>query len=296
MPLTEAERKKLFDEKRAPIEQGVRDLHAPYHFPSDWKDFSFQEVATSLSKWWKQPTDWNSIKTSAGKAVSNAPQQGVSYAISKIPLLGTPLAKAWDAAVDYCKAKHHQNQMAVDPKAKKEYLIEKGMSAYIEALGKVERSEAEFRASAATFKCCSDFAQALGRFYYWKYRLERLRYYHDLVYGFCQDVEKQLSTSTVSLDKEEVEIASKWSKYMFENPDWHMTLCRGANCFYPWDRAEISGPYNVVHKPGFLPAGPNASLKPVPVLPTKADPNPGPPPLPLRNPQHFANYQKNRPK
>jgi len=281
MPLDATEKKKRFNDLCGPIEKKVLEMHRPFPYPADWKSVS----SDALLKWVRQPTDWEGVGKSALKAFKNLPttikEKAIPFLLGRIPFVGGGLSALAEKAVAYCKGKGHEASLSADPKAKPDFLVERGMASYVEAIRKVSEAGQEVTEATSSFKCCSDFETALKRFYYWKYRLERLRYYHDLVSGFCNAVEEEIASSAASVKQMEEKLAAELPKYMFENIEWHVTLCKD-KCFYPFDKAEISGPMNVQFNRGPVLAGPNASLKPVPMVPTKATP-----PVPPRNhPQH----------
>jgi hypothetical protein len=189
----------------------------------------------------------------------------VSFALHFIPFAGSLAATAAGAALDYAKNHELKNEVSgkwtptswtnpgkdqgTKPKqfdrarvqVQGELLISNLAQKYHDALGKYEQARDEAARTPAQFQNCHDIAAYLKVFYYWRYRMLRLKYYHDQVFAYCQAI-------AAHMEKEESEFLKTNAKLMeqgpsmFEHWQWHYENCK-EECYWPED-FRISSPLN----------------------------------------------------
>jgi hypothetical protein len=154
-----------------------------------------------------------------------------------------------------------------------EWVVLKGAEAFKDAVRKIDDAANNFNKRGAP-QHCDDFCEWVKSFYYWRYRLDRLRYYHALLQGYLTAVDGKLADAERFWLQEEFKLKQEGPR-IFDDWSWHHKNCRDREtCVFPWDiwkkTAEISGP--VLNKtPANL-----AAMKLRPIVPPK--PHFGPPP------------------
>ncbi len=186
----------------------------------------------------------------------------ISFGLGQIPFVGGLLSKLANKAMDdaaiaglkadiaYLEA---HNMDALHEKG--ELLVSSVAQKYCDAVRKYE--EASQTAAAALpvkgqrFNNCSEIASYLKTVYYWRYRMVRLRYYHDQVAAYCRAVGTALEKAERDFRSFEADLQSK-GPAMFANWQWHYVHCAD-ECYWPEDFGqEISGPTNVATTRGQL--------------------------------------------
>jgi hypothetical protein len=266
MATTEAERIALVQKLCDETESKVRELHKGTTSSTEFK-------LSALRGWfwnqWNRPTSLQDIGSYAAKGTVRVG----AFFIRAIPVLGSLLTMAADEYVALARRKaNEKGAQAGDQEVSGVFLAEHGMQAYVDAVRKANQAEHDYNAQEVAN--CRDFTEKVARFYYLKYRLERLRHYHAMVQSYSQRVEAALTDSEAMVRQGEAHMKANAPK-MFEDPRWHGGFCKDF-CMYPWDRLEVSGPTDVVYHPGPMVAGPNAG-KAVRMVPTGKNPLPLPP-------------------
>jgi hypothetical protein len=276
MATTEAERIALVQKLCDETDTKVRELHKGTASATEFK-------LSALQGWfwnqWNRPTRLQDV----GSYVVRGGARVGAFFISTIPVLGSLLTMAVDEFTALARRKANEGPAkAGDQEISGVFLVEQGMQAYVDAVRKAHQAEIDYdRQEVAN---CRGFTEKVARFYYWKYRLERLRHFHAMVESYSKRVANALATAEASVQRGEAHMKTNAPK-MFEDVRWHGAFCKDF-CMYPFGRLEISGPTDVLYRPGPLVAGPNAG-KPVPMIPTGYKPPApkGPPPLPPRPPR-----------
>ena len=273
MATTEAERIALVQKLCDETDRKVRELHKGTTSATEFK-------LSALQGWfwnqWNRPTTLQDV----GSYVARGGARVGAFFIRTIPVLGSLLTMAVDefTALARRKANEGPAKAGTDQEVTGVFLVEHGMQAYVDAVRKAHQAEIDYdRQEVAS---CRGFTEKVARFYYWKYRLERLRHYHAMIESYSQRVAGALATAEASVKQGEAHMKANAPK-MFEDVRWHGAFCKDF-CMYPFDRLEVSGPTDVVFHQGPLVAGPNAG-KPVRVVPTGKNALPLPP-RPQRKP------------
>lgn len=256
--LTEAQRKEEWKKLCDKIDQKIRAEHAPMKNDSD---FSWHALKGWLTNWWERPTTKYDVNTYSMMAGS----RGVTYFISSVPLLGTLINALSDAYTAMVNRKQMESDLRYDPKNHQlagTLLATSAMQSYVDAVRKLEKASTEYNAMRADMVCnCDTYVEKLARFYYWKYRLERLLHYHKIAAGFCEKTEQFLKQSTEAFKQQELKLNQNApNDKIFTDWTWHRYRCREI-CVFPWKSLDITGPSNVkVNKQ----AGPRTMVKNVP--------------------------------
>lgn len=265
MSITEAEKKQRFQKLCAETDDKVRELHKPSS-----GGFSLNAMKGWFWNQWNRKTTVDDVAVGAGRIGARA----VSYFLGAIPFFGALLTMTYDEAIAFSKRKADEKslQKGVDSDdLKGTFLVEHGMQAYVDAVRKAHDAETEF--VKASVSDCKQFTEMLAKYYYWKYRLERLAYYQAIIEGFQKKVGEALTAAELHRKKVEQELMKNGLK-IYEDPRWHAS-CREV-CVYPWEKMEISGPFNVKKVSSMLQPGPNAGQS-VRVVPTGKNSLPLPP-------------------
>jgi len=255
--LSEIQRKEKFNKVCTDVETKVRAVHKPVAFGS----FSWTAIESWASNQWNKKTSAADIKQNVGKGAVRL----VAFAVSSVPLLGTLLTTGVDQALAMQHRKANEKFEPGDHETAHAFLVEHGMDAYGDALRKAEVAEREF-VTKQSIGNCSDLVGNLSRFYYWKYRLERLQYYHDIVKNYSDRAAGVIDKATNQCKLAEQKLKDEMPAQLYADWTWHRNQCK-TMCTFPFDTLEISGPTNVKQHVGSYVAGPNAGQA-VPVVPT----------------------------
>jgi hypothetical protein len=115
-----------------------------------------------------------------------------------------------------------------------EWAVVKGAEGFRDAVRKIDEAAAEFNKRGAVNNC-DDYCERLHHFYFWKYRLNRLRYYLAHLKAYLNAAEKKLD-----------EAEKKWAEQkpalehdgpaIFDDWKWHAEHCKDKEtCVFPWD-------------------------------------------------------------
>lgn len=193
----------------------------------------------------------------------------LSFALRLVPIVGSIASTAAGAAMNYAKNQELKKEVAdaspekwafsswTNPRAEQtsktqafdraamqvqgELLISSLAQKYHDALGKYEEARNNAVKRPDKFANCSEIGAYLRTFYYWRYRMVRLRYYHDQVVTYCRSV-------AAHMEKEEAEFLKFNAKLMDQGPamfadwKWHYANCTD-ECYWPED-FNISSPTN----------------------------------------------------
>jgi hypothetical protein len=266
MPTTEAQRAQLFAQLCEETDKKVREVHKG----TSGTDFSLSAIEGWLRNQWNRKTTLADV----GTYIAQGGVRLVAWFLSSVPGLGTLLTISTDQYLALARRKHDEFAIqvgAADPDQRGTFLVEHGMQAYVDALRKAHQAEIDY--NRVGYGNCREFTEKIARLYYWKYRLERLHYYHAILLEYLKHGEGVLATAEQSCKNCEQTLRTKGPD-IYQDWTWHRTQCKDF-CTFPWETLEISGPTNVV-KHSMLQAGPNAG-KPVKVVPTGKNALPLPP-------------------
>ena len=266
MPTTEAQRSAIVQKLCDETDKKVRELHKGTTSSTEFN-------LNALQGWfWNQ---WNRKTTlqDVGTYVAKGSVSVTAFFLRSIPVLGSLLTMAADEFVALARRKANEGTVKAsgDHEVTGIYLAEHGMQAYVDALRKANQAEIDYNRQEVGN--CRDFTEKVARFYYWKYRLERLAYYHAVIESYSKRVATALATAEATVKEGERHMKANAPK-MFEDWTWHSGQCQGF-CMFPYETLEISGPTNVTKHSTYIP-GPDA-MKPVRVIPTGKNPLPLPP-------------------
>lgn len=266
MATTEAQRSALFQKLCEETDKQVRAVHRG----SVGIDFNLD----ALQGWFRNQWNRKTTALDVGSYLARGTVRVAAYFISFVPVIGTLLTMGIDEYVALARRKLDEGtvQYNGDHEVTGIFLAEHGMQAYVDALRKANQAEIDYTAMTS-IGSCRDFTEKVARFYYWKYRLERLAYYHAVIEQYSRRVADVLATAATSSKNAEAHMKANAPK-LFEDWTWHSAQCRGF-CIFPYETLEISSPTNVSHDPRYA-AGPDA-MKPVRMIPTGKNPLPLPP-------------------
>ncbi|HKW48025.1 MAG TPA: hypothetical protein VJN70_11285, partial [Gemmatimonadaceae bacterium] len=219
----------------------------------------------AIQGWFMNQLNRKTTNQDVGTYVAKGAVRVVAYFVSWIPVFGTLLTMAVDEQIAYTKRKFNEGEVQAhgDHEVTGIFLAEHGFQAYLDALRKLNQAEIDYNKQPVGN--CRDFAEKIARFYYWKYRLERLAYYHAMVESYTKRVATAMASAEATLKSGQTHMNTNAPK-LFEDWSWHAHQCKDF-CLFPYETLEMSAPTNVVHTVGSYIPGPNA-MKPVRVIPT----------------------------
>lgn len=120
-------------------------------------------------------------------------------------------------------------------KASGDWLIVKGAEAFRDAVRKIDDAAAAFNhLDPRHFKNCDDYCEWVKDFYYWRYRLDRLKYYQSMLQRYMNGVERKLAEAEQAWVREELKMQQEGPK-IFDDYHWHLEHCQmRETCVFPW--------------------------------------------------------------
>src|SRR5215467_1751727 len=115
----------------------------------------------------------------------------------------------------------------------------KWADAYVDAIRKLDQASAALSNYPVTN--CATMLEYLNRFYYWKYRLDRLWYYHMIMVEYSAQVDQKFQEVERTWKEMERDLKLNGPK-VFDDFSWHTVNCTDGNCVFPWDQIEIGSP------------------------------------------------------
>jgi hypothetical protein len=237
MATTYAQRKQLFDQLCDSTRARIRAEHEAFT----------SRVAGWFRHQWQRRVNARSGTVQAGMGIGAA---GVvagsvaSYFVNQLPLVGPLIMRSVGTIASVARRKLLERgiEVADDPNERFHItgalLIEHGMQAYVDALRKVDQAAVDY--AKTQVGNCEGFLERVYRFYYWKYRLERLQYYHALILEYCLKVDESLAEAERSWKEMERDLKLNGPK-IYEDWTWHEHQCKEC-CIFPWETLEISAP------------------------------------------------------
>jgi len=196
------------------------------------------------------------LSASAAPTYRNTFGKMISFGISQVPLVGAALSKLADVAMNQAATALLKQDIAYLELHKMDAMQQKGellvasvAQKYCDALRKYEEAHqtatAALPAKGQHFKNCSDVAAYLKAVYYWRYRMVRLRYYHDQVQAYCKTVASHLESAERNFLSFQADLQAK-GPAMFSDWTWHYANCTD-ECYWPEPFGqEISAPTNIM--------------------------------------------------
>ena len=235
MPLTYVEKRELFQQLCQKTIRGIYEQH--------------QSTPYKVYGWFRNK--WNRFGASSGINKVGTATQAAWVVVSElvlrnVPLIGPRLAFIGAMAIQKGKAALLQSVVLDktlgkdwinDPKEKQlmqgEFLAQKGAEALADAVRKADAAAEALKNYPV--KNCETFNEYLSRFYYWQYRLMRVRYYQQVLIEYCLAVDEHITEVERIFNEQERDLKLKGPK-IFDDPVWHQENCSTECCVYPWDK------------------------------------------------------------
>jgi hypothetical protein len=268
MPVPEIEKQKIIDKAFKDMEDDVIQKHKAY----GWRTWGWVKNKWAATMGMSSTSKKATLGQVASKALSYVPLVGgfASFTVSQ-------LASAYKT-----QALAEKMASSADPdeklKVSGEFMVVKGAEDLATAVRKVMDAQNEVNKllmnDKAAGKNCHLYLDFLSATMYYKYRISRLEYYLNIMYGYTVEVKKQLEQMKTKWPETE-KVARECGMERLGDFWFHFDSCKGNPvCLYQeeWLKkyVEISGPTNVQ---GFNPRPGNS---------------PVPPPLPPRPPRPFG--------
>ncbi len=237
MALTPQRKQQLFEKVRTDTVEGIKRDH---------KDFSYRVKGWCKNKYRSVLGLSNdSTVILAGKVVAK-----LALLPLQIPLLKSGLDAAITAGLNAAQGMalewdmDHSGDRDEKILVTGEWAVLKGAEAFKDAVRKIDDAAAAFNGKSDP-KNCDEFLAKLKSFYYWRYRLDRLRYYHKILQGYLTSVDAKLADAQRTWDQLEAKVKEGGPK-VFDDWTWHHSNCRDTEtCVFPWDQKDaldISAP------------------------------------------------------
>jgi len=238
MPLTPQQKQALFEKIREDTIAGVKRDH---------NTFSYRVMGWCKNKF------RSAIGLSNDSKAMEASKLGVKLALLplEVPVLKAILDMVISAGISAAQAKAlawdmgHRGDSDEKIQVSGEWAVLKGAEAFKDAVRKIDDAAKDFNRRGAP-QHCDDFCEWVRSFYYWRYRLDRLRYYQALLQGYLTAVDGKLADAEKVWQQQEQKLKQEGPK-IFDDWSWHHRNCRDREtCVFPWDdwkkTAEISRP------------------------------------------------------
>lgn len=253
------EKKELFEKLVADTQTTITERHDS----AAWKTWGWVR------------NKWGRMTGSAGTA--QAAKVAVKLALiplQGVPFVGAMISAAGNAAIDLARRKWLERCFSSSQgeerfQAMGELLPAKWADGYIDAVRKLDTAGRAL--NNYPVQSCATMLEYLNRFYYWKYRLDRLWFYHMLMVEYLGQVDQKFQDAERTWKEMERDLKLNGPK-LFDDWQWHRAHCNDECCTYPWDNLQISGPTLT---------GTTADLASMNLKPIKKQP----PPLPPRPPK-----------
>jgi hypothetical protein len=161
-----------------------------------------------------------------------------------IPVLGAALASIGGMAVNYARRKWLESGAFTGPEEERfqamgELLPLKWADAYVDAIRKLDQASAALTNYPVT--SCATMLEYLNRFYYWKYRMDRLWYYHMIMVEYSAQVDTKFQEIERTWKEMERDLKLK-GPTLFDDWTWHSDHCGDDCCTFPWNTLQIGSP------------------------------------------------------
>jgi hypothetical protein len=238
MPLTPQQKQELFEKIRLDTITGVKRDH---------DTFTYRVMGWCKNKF------RSAIGLSNDSRAAEASKLGVKIALLplEVPVLKAVLDMVISAGISAAQAKAlawdmgHKGDSDEKIQVSGEWAVLRGAEAFKDAVRKIDDAAKDFNRRGAP-QHCDDFCEWVKSFYYWRYRLDRLRYYQALLQGYLTAVDGKLAGAEQVWLQQEQKLKQEGPK-IFDDWSWHHRNCRDREtCVFPWDvwskTVEISKP------------------------------------------------------
>lgn len=120
-------------------------------------------------------------------------------------------------------------------KASGDWLVVRGAEAFRDAVRKIDDSANAFNhQDPSHFRHCDDYCEWVKNFYYWRYRLDRLKYYKSMLQRYMDGVDGKLKEAEQAWVQAEAKMQQEGPK-IFDDYHWHLEHCHmRETCVFPW--------------------------------------------------------------